>query len=154
MVQLLTQPVKKGIEKKKERVEHDLVPAQLGSEVQHKDPVQAERYCDESNGQVRNLLRSRNNGNDHNEEQKRRSSNGVLSQTNDNEQGVPFPKPEIRQHTGFIGDETEKPPPPLLEKALESLNGFGLAESTRVHLDLVPFSSPDHEEMRQPAVLA
>jgi hypothetical protein len=147
-------PVEEGVDNEHERVKHNLVTAELGTKVQHEQPVESKRDGDETDGEVADFLGGGDQGDDQDEEEKSGGTDSVLHESNDEEDGVALPEADICQHANFVGDKTQEPSATLLEERSVVLDGFGLAESSGVHLDLVAFLCANHEQVSEPTILA
>ena len=100
------EPIEERINTKHDRVKPYLVSLQLKAEVYHHGPVEAKRNPNEPNGQISDLFRRADNGYEHNEEQKRGRSNGVLHESDDSQNRVAFPYSHVCQHADLIRNET------------------------------------------------
>ena len=63
------QPVESRVDDKHERIQDDLVTAELCGKVDYEYPIQAKRHCNEANRQIADLLRGCQERDDQNEEQ-------------------------------------------------------------------------------------
>lgn len=147
-------PVEEGVDDEHEGVQHDLVATELGAKVQHEKPIKPKRDGDETDGEVGHLLRSGDQGDDQDEEEQGGGTNGVLHETDDQQDRVALPQADICQHAHFVCDKTQEPATTLLEQRGVLLHSLGLAECSRVHLDQVTLLCANHEQMGEPAVLA
>jgi len=84
-------PVEEGVDDEHDRVEPDFEAAQLGAEVEHEEPVEAEGDSDEADGKILDLIGGGDDREDHDEEEKSGGSNGVLHEADDAEEWVSLP---------------------------------------------------------------
>lgn len=147
-------PIEERVNNEHKGVEHDLVTTKHSTKVQHEKPVESKRDGNETDGEIGNPLRGGDQGDDQDEEEKSGGSDGVLHESNDQENRVALPETDICQHANFVGDKTQEPSATLLQKRCIGLHSFGFAECSGVHLDLVSFLCANHEQVSEPTILA